>query len=623
MEVLPEPKKVLDLEPIVDLNYDSVQKEVVKKGVTQRNIEVMPSSNVTNTNITFQNIAPPSLTTVVDRNFRVKYTLVGVVTFPVAGSTAGMYPIPPAVVGQGVERAYPNGAAAYVAGQSAIDPETNGVGGGGVGELNYTMALRAFPLNSSLANCDLKLNGGATTLASNDLVCIKPYLIEDSEIRYFECPVQRDDGAQYTSNSNNDNRNPFNSFRQNTAYPTRGSYLATLVYENVAGGNVTRVYQWEITESIIISPLVWGKSFDDEGFANLVNISINLRIQDIQRSISLCSGLVENSSVQMSIAPITVAGTEFGKNTCDLLLNYCDQDPIFAARQPSTLYYNWDLVQIDANSNAVSGALTNASPDKNFNSNALRLSTIPDKIYFYLKPTKGQLLGAAAQTITDTFLRIMHLTVQFGSDPNLLTSFEEEDLWRMSCKNGLNMSFHEWKYTNGSIAIIDIASDLGLKSDEAAGASKYNQIKVSGTYSCTPLAYAGQATAVLYDAVTVVITGGEAVISPNKCQFTNQSIDSSQVLALTTMSDNTIQASGFRRLHGTRGGSLLHHAGKYLHKGLKFLLDNKDHVHKGLEMAHSAVKHMTGGEMVGGDMAGGSVVAGKLVKYKDGKHKRT
>jgi len=625
MENLNPPEQVLEIEPIVDLNYDHLQKQIVRKGVTERTINPIASNTLSNTTVSFQNIAPSSLTTVTERCFRLSYRLTATVTFTasVAGSAAGLYPIPNAIVGTGVVRAFPDGADAYVVGQPAIDPITgnapNQIGGGGQVGTDYTMALRAFPLNSCLVNTELKLNGGSTSIGSNDVICLQPYLMEDEELMYFECPVQRDNNASYIPNEYINNRNPFDSGKQNPSVPSRGSYQATLVYENASAANpavITRVYAWDIVEPIILSPLVWGKCFDDEGFANLTNITINLRILDIQRSLSLAGGMPATSSVVMSLAPLPANRDPNPRSTMDILLNYNTQDPVLAAKMASTLYYNWDLVQVDTNPNAINGGapVSNATTgSKSFAGNALRLSTIPDKIYVYIKPDSGSsFVGATSQTITDTFLRITQIRVQFQNTSNMLASYTEYDLWRMSVKNGLKMSWNEWRNTNGSIVIIDVVSDLGLKSDEAAGESKYNQIKIDGNFECTPLIYAGQDQEVIYALTTMVITGGEAIVSPNTVKYENGNVDSTAVLALTTMQDSVVKAAGLKREFSPRGGSFLSNSGKYLHKGLNFLAEHPEHLKTGLELAQKGLNALG----VGSGMAGGNVVAGRLTRHR-------
>jgi hypothetical protein len=629
MDVVQEPEKVVELEPLVDLDYDGKQVEVIKKGVIQRTIMELASDSLTNNNIIFQNIAPPSLSTVTDRCFRVKYKIQATVVFAIGTATPGAYPIPVAVVKPGVVRVFPAGASPYVAGMLATDPLTgvapNVTGGGGVAGVGYTMGLRAFPLNSSLSSLELKLNGVATSISPNDTVCLQPYLMDPEEYKYFECPVQRDNSTLYAANTYQDARNPFSLFSQNTSTITRGSFVATLTAETLAGGNCTRVYEWEITEPLIISPLVWGNCFSETGLANINNITLNLRIQDIQRA--LCTAGTSLATAGTTITTtLTPAGTS---PTASLLLNYNTQDPIYAAKMKNTLFYNWDLVQVDANSNAINGNLLNTSADGPFNGNSLRLSSIPDKIYLYIKPSKGGFAGQACQGITDTFLRIKNINVQFQNSANLLSSYTEYDLFRMSVKNGLKMTWHEWHNSVGSVVIIDVASDLGLNSDEAPGEGKYNQLKINGTYSCSTLSYSGQTTAVKYDVMTVVVTAGEALITPNSVSFRVSGSDSTTILALTTANDTKIDGGSLhRRLGGShaRGGNLFSNAGKFLHKGLHFLHKHKDHIAHGLEFAHKGLASLgLGGgleEQHGGSVAGGSVVAGNLSRGKLRSNKR-
>ena len=627
MESLNQPQKVLEIEPLMDLNYEAPQKEVIKKGCVERTIYAQTSDSLSNTGINFNNIAPASLTTILDRNFRVQYQLVTSVTFTVANATLGTYPIPNAIV-DGAVRAFPAGAAAYVNGTPAIDPVTvvGGInqGGGGVNGYGYTMSLRSFPLNSAMSSIELKLNGANTSITSNDVISLQPYLMENDELMYFECPVERDNSALYKANSAENNRNPFDPHRQYTSGPSRGSYNCRLVSETLNAANtiVTRIYVWDVVEPLIISPLVWGKYVNDvEGFANLMNITIQLKIQDLYRMLSVASGFPAGNAVIVTPSLSPLGG--FGQTVAQLLLNYSTQDPLFAAKQSNQLHYDWDLIQVDANSNAIPAQLSKdtAIAKTAFFGNALRLSTIPDKIYVYIQPSKRNFNSTLASSqITNTYLRITQLNVLFGNTANILGSFTEYDLWKMSVKNGLKMDWNEWRYSNGSIIIIDTASDLGLKSDEAAGENKYNQIKIDGYYDTTPLVYAQQTTAVYYDVMTMIVTSGEAIVAPNTVRYETGGVDAAEVLALSTMQDSTV-GSALRKHLSPRGGNMFHKVGRFLHKSVKYLAEHPNEVKTGLEIAHKGMHHLgLGGSVIGGSTVGGSTVGGKLVKER--RHRR-
>ena len=596
-------EKVLEVNPVVDI--DTTEDLVlVQKGIHRRTVMSIPSQPVNNNAIMWQNIAPNSLSTVVDRCWRLSYQLTATVTFDNATANAtGVYPFCNAVVGPGVARVFPNNTA-YVVGAAAVDGALSGANG-----LGYTFCLRDNPLQSCMTTLEVKINDGATNVTSNEVISLTPYLLKDEDSQFFELPVKPDNSAKYVANTSGDNNNPFCTARQNDK--TRGNFRATLVYENLTGTVVTRVYTFDCVEELVISPLVYGNSFDDRGFANIYKIAINARILDIQRSLSKASGLA-TGTISMSLAPVIVGGNQYGKQTVDLLLGYITQDPLIAVNQPLELKYNWTDITMDANENGISAqgnvGLKNDSIDSIFTSTAMSLTNIPNRIIVALKPSVTQFVGAACQEITNTFLRIKSVQVTFGNKQNIFTEYSESDLWRMSCKNGLNVDFNTWK-TCGSILIIDVASDIGLESDQQAGDAVVTQLKITGTYSAYPLAVAGQTIATKYTVLTLYLTDSECIITPNNSSFKSIQVSSEEVVSLTTMKDNKIDGKGFRKLK-TRGGSFLGTMGKLVHGGLRHLIENPDHVAKGLEYAQNGLKSLG---------VGGSVVAGKL-KLK--KHKR-
>ena len=620
-------EKVAEVVSTVDLDVDSKPEEVVVKGPIERSVYALASNSMSNSNITIQNITPPSLTTITERCFRLQYSLLTAVSFP-TNAVNGNYPFCNALVGSGVARAFPAGANAYTAGAYATDPVT-AIGGANVGGGAVTFSLRAFPLQSTLSTLDLRINGISTSIPCNELVCLQPYHMDNEEIEYYssEFPCQRDSGALYEVAVTSDNRNPLANWNQNSSTVSRASHMATLIYEQVNANVVYRVYQFDVTEMLAISPLVWGKCYNAVGFANISNITLSLNIQNINRAISAVplAGYTANPvtcALKSSLGSITWNGdAQNVSSEAMLLMQYNTQDPILSARMSNTLYYDYDYMQTVANSNAISTALNNGSNDGSWTGNSLRINTIPDKIYVYIKPRAGQFTDLNAPTISDTFLRITKLQVNYNNRPNMLSSYTENDLYRMTSKNDVKMSWFEWQYATGSIVCIDVTSDLGLNSDEASGVNKDNSLQISGNFSCAPLRYAGITQNVYYDVVTVVVTQGKAIISPNQCQFTVGGVSTSEVLALTTSKDNVI-ASGLRqhfaKMNG-RGGSMFGKLGKLLHHGLKFAKDNKDHISTGLDLATKGLEHLG----LGSGLDGGELVAGKLRRpVKHLKHKR-
>ena len=81
-----------------------------------------------------------------------------------------------------------------------------------------------------------------------------------------------------------------------------------------------------------------------------------------------------------------------------------------------------------------------ALPLTSFPSQSLRLSSIPDKLYIFARPSKGGLTGTISQTTPDTFLRITNLQINYNNRISIFGTYTEADLYKMSVRNGLKSS---------------------------------------------------------------------------------------------------------------------------------------------------------------------------------------
>lgn len=612
-----ELEKVLEIDPQVDLDYNERQEEVVVKGCTEKTVYPIGASTYTDANMGFQNISPASLTTVTDREFRIKYSLYVAVSFP--DTANANYPFTQAIAGSGVARVWPLAAGgdnpavapAYAPGQMCYDPAGSSWAGANAGNSTTTFCLRAFPLQSTLSSLELFLNGQSVSVPQNDLICLQPYVMTDEEAQYATTyPVQRDNSALYKSPSTTDSRNPLSQYSQNTATQSRGAFMPTLVYEaRTAGGAnpIFRVYRYDLCESLCISPLIWANVDDKEGLANIVNISMNLTMQNLKRAFSRVAGLVVNSTFEVHLANFTFNGENFSAIAPEFIPMYLSQDPVLSARQGSNIFYNFDRLLVDANSNAITTPVNPALATGSWNGNALRSNIIPDEILVYIKPRKG----LCDETTPDNFLRITKLQLSIGNRSNVFASYKEEDLWRMSCKNGIRLSWHEWQYTVGSIIKINIAKDVGLVSDEASGVTKFTMIKIDGTYSTGNLAYCVAANGVSYDVMTVLVCNGKAIVSPGAVQYVVGGLNPASVVALTSAKDSVIKADVHKAIDAS-GSGMFGSVGKLLSKGASALKsvatpENLSKLNSALDVASSGMSSLG---------IGGAVAGGKLRKHK-------
>ena len=80
-------------------------------------------------------------------------------------------------------------------------------------------------------------------------------------------------------------------------------------------------YLFDITEQLIVSPFMFGEGLEAMGLANVNNLTLNVRIADINRAISV---------VPSAVGAVTESLQATGFRP-QLLLEYTMQDPILAA----------------------------------------------------------------------------------------------------------------------------------------------------------------------------------------------------------------------------------------------------------------------------------------------------
>jgi hypothetical protein len=576
-------KKVLVIDPVVDVEESYEASEVVYKSGVNKSIYKYTADSASNQNWIWNNITPPSLTTVVKRDLRVEYTILVLN----AWTTTGNQPIAFNSVNS--------------AGASAVQGTNTFFG----------CCPRALPSQSACSAIELRLNGSSTSTSINDYASIYPHLLTTEDIAKYasEMPLQKDGLSIYTNAV--DNRSPFAPYGSNPLVPSRASYVWTFLGTGTSGTQSYNYYQLKITEQLMISPMVWADLMDKSaGLSNVNNLILNMRFADLNRMISVISINQTTNSVFVSVENSLTATLQGGSVTVNqtnyvaptLLVEYITQDPVLSARQPQTLAYDYSLIQPFI-SNA--GNWVNTTVDNtNFTAQSLRLASIPSKLYLFARPSKQALnTNALAQQTPDTFLRVKELKINFNNRINLFATFTESDLYNMSVKNGLQDTFTDWKFNTGSICIVDISKDIGLEPDEDVGqANKYSTLQISATLSASPIAYTGNTQSLQYDFYILVEQPGKCFITASECQYILTGPSSAEVLALTANLDEKIDHTD---LEGKGvGGSVFGKVGKLFKSGINaFKGMNPQKVAQGVESAQNLMKS------VGLGVAGGAMRA--------------
>lgn len=603
-----ELEKVLVIDPQTNVEETYKTKEVVYKSNVNKSLYKYNADSYSNTNIIFNNITPPSLNTVIPRNFRIQYQL----TVGIAGNGARPTAYPYAVYGS---------TASLV---GAPD-------GSSIGNLilansdEYNTTLADSPLQTSCTAIELRINGSSTSISPNDWVMLYSHMVDNNDLNgdLSVLPHQKDTSAAYVGwavdgeLASINNRSVFAPYGANTTYPSNTSIVWKLQTLGTAANQWTDIYTVDIEEELYLSPAVWGELQEKvAGFSNINNFTLNFRMNNLARGVRVVNaiaaaadGVLEgpNGNFPAGITGVSVSIL----SAPQLNLTYITPDPVLAAKMPSVLAMDYSYIQPFITSYGIQlNTATYTAIGGVVNFNSVRLPSIPKRLMIYAKPAKALFNTAKYNsTIPDVFLNIQNISLTFNNRINLLNTETPFTLYQKSVANGLKDTWYDWNYGGGSIMIIDVAKDLGLEADECAGqANKYSTLQLNATFSASNLMSAGltQAhpcmSATNWDYYILVESPGKAFVTPSDCQFVLTGPSSAEVLALTSTMDKVVDHSD---LDAKQVGGGAFGLGKLFKSGLRMLKNvDPESVAQGVKGVQNAMGAM------------GLGVAGGAMKHK-------
>jgi hypothetical protein len=131
--------------------------------------------------------------------------------------------------------------------------------------------------------------------------------------------------------------------------------------------------------------------------------------------------------------------------------------------------------------------------------NTIQLNQVPRKVYIWSAISDNAYSSVSApfgSYVTDAFSELQSLSITFNNLTGILSSATEQDLYNMTVKNGVHLSWPQWQGTvgsgsttaTGSILCLDFAENIGLPEDLAPGVSeKFNFQIVNAVFrNCSP-----------------------------------------------------------------------------------------------------------------------------------------
>lgn len=445
-------------------------------------------------------------------------------------------------------------------------------------------APRAYPIASSIDTFQATINNQSVSINIADIVHAMLHFNTDAKLKvhdYSMTPTCPDQSQQY-GDLFMAIRSPLHNYGDSNdeSVMGRGGFANFVIVANPVsvGVAVTATVDLAVCEPIFLSPFYWGSSNSD-GFFNVNAMDFNITFvgnvaarmwshDDIGGTNVITSFSAQFGS---SLTGPTSFNTQGLGNAPLMFFNYITpQETQVLSPTMAITYPYFDVQRYPTDTNV----LTTPGTSYTFNSNNIQLSSIPRRLYIYVRERNNDLYSNPSHT--DTFFQINQISIQWQNKNGLLASASMDQLYEMSLKNHCNMSWTQWSGgpvyapqsfttqigTIGSIVCVEFATDIGLDSLDAPG--KLSQSMLQVQVSCTNISN-HNITPSLY---LVPVLEGSFTIEGLGRSSTNIGVISSQDI-LDAKQSPFISYEDVERVNGGNFLSGLVDFGKKLYSGLR------------------------------------------------------
>ena len=410
------------------------------------------------------------------------------------------------------------------------------------GDLDLTShdAFRQFPHSSILDVINVEING--ETISQQIGSHLHAFLCygndaNDRRKSWTTSPSMPDTYQEYNDFlTHGSAMNPLADRGENSIDIPRGAFSVQVI-----NSSTVRI---EVVEPIWISPFYAGLGHQVEGMVNVNSLNISMRYkQDLGRCFS--HSVHEGDTVTGATASFFQAPELLMTFITPSLTQRLPEVQVLPYLQP--VHYQRSVPQLAA------GATLTVMSD------TVRLSQIPKFLYLHFPHSEA----TKSFTVSDAFCAIERVSINWGNETNLLGNATKQDLYEISVRNGLNVSFPDFENFKGSVIAVEFGKDIGLLDFEAPSVQgSYNiQVQVDiKNMSSSPFTPVFNMS---------VINEGTFTIGPNVARASLGNLTPEMVLAAR---DNAPQ---------------VHHIGYYEIRGSGFWSGLKTMVHK---IAHGVGK---------------------------------
>jgi hypothetical protein len=247
----------------------------------------------------------------------------------------------------------------------------------------------------------------------------------------------------------------------------RGGFSKLRIITNPVGDGTpkTATAVLDVCEPIPLSPFLLNldKNESEKMLYGVNNFSINLSLGNLSRV--WCHDIdsnVTNWAINVSIDQSASPSISYPPT---LLMNFTTPNPLDGPMisANSWPYLEYQILPVNV------GVLAPGSAAVTANMNSVNLKAVPNMMLVYARENTGQQQAADGYKFSDTFAVIESISVQFNNKSGILASATQEDLYNISCSNGLNMNFSDFSRFSGSVLCLKFSKDIPLSNNLAVG----------------------------------------------------------------------------------------------------------------------------------------------------------
>ena len=304
-------------------------------------------------------------------------------------------------------------------------------------------ALRQFPLASIMENIVCQINQESISDRVADKVhalhCFGPKKYASNSVSpdYPDSYQEYDDWQTFGSA-----KNPLALYGESDGLQDhRGGFPIVLAQDG-------KSFTCEVTEPLFLSPFYNGHGDQVEGFTNINEVNITITwLSRIARVISHSTGgnALGTVSVSMYQAP-------------ELLITEITPDLTQPRLLAQSLPYN-KLSQFPLSQPVIPAGETITMSSESF-----KLSQIPSCMWVFARHKRQ----TSDESTSDSFCGLKNLRLTWNTE-TLFSSATQQDLYEMSVRNGLNLTWPEFSKYRGSPICLSFGDQVGLIDGEAPG----------------------------------------------------------------------------------------------------------------------------------------------------------